>query len=258
MNFSQLLWGLGVSHSGGDPEISGLDYNSRRVEPGFVFVAMRGESSDGNRHIDSALKNGAVAVVTDSKSERRRQHVPWAVIPRGRRALSCMSANFYGHPAEKLKVIGITGTNGKTTTSFLCESILRRCARPSALIGTIEYHVPVKATALQSGADIPYRVLPSPHTTPEALELNQIFAEALAAGATHAVMEVSSHALAQERVWGVPYEVAVFTNLTRDHLDYHKSMDSYFEAKSILFLGCGTRPPRASVINADEEYGQSL
>ena len=255
MNFSQLLWGLGVSHSGGDPEISGLDYNSRRVQPGYVFVAMRGETSDGNRHIDSALKNGAVAVVTDSKSEHRRPNVPWAVVPSGRRALSRMSANFYGHPADKLKVIGITGTNGKTTTSFLCESILRHCARPSALIGTIEYHIPVKAE--QSGA-APYKVLPSPHTTPEALELNQVFAEAFAAGATHAVMEVSSHALAQERVWGVPYEVAVFTNLTRDHLDYHKSMDSYFEAKSILFLGCGTRPPRASVINADDEYGQSL
>src|SRR5579871_6614918 len=145
MNFSQLLWGLGVSHSGGDPEISCLDYNSRRVKPGFVFVAMRGESSDGNRHIDSALKNGAVAVVTDSKSEQPRRQVPWAVIPNGRRALSRMSANFYGHPAEKLKVIGITGTNGKTTTSFLCESILQHCARPSALIGTIEYHVPAKA-----------------------------------------------------------------------------------------------------------------
>jgi UDP-N-acetylmuramoyl-L-alanyl-D-glutamate--2,6-diaminopimelate ligase len=256
MNFSQLLWGLGVSHSGGDPEISGLDYNSRRVEPGFVFVAMRGESSDGNRYIDTALKNGAVAVVTDSKSEHRRENIPWAVVPNGRRALSRMSANFYGHPAEKLKIIGITGTNGKTTTSFLCESILRHCARPSALIGTIEYHVPVKANATQAG--LPYKILASPHTTPEALELNQVFAEAFAAGATHAVMEVSSHALAQERVWGVPYEVAVFTNLTRDHLDYHKSMDSYFEAKSILFLGCGTRPPRASVINADDQYGQSL
>src|SRR6476661_3389336 len=258
MNFSQLLWGLGVSHSGGDPEISGLDYNSRRVEPGFVFVAMRGESSDGNLYIDAALKNGAVAVVTDSKLEKPRQHVPWAVISNGRRALSRMSANFYGHPAEKLKVIGVTGTNGKTTTTFLCESILRHCGRPSALIGTIEYHVPAKAKAAQAGSDVPYRVLPSPHTTPEALELNHIFAEAFAAGATHAVMEVSSHALAQERVWGVPYEVAVFTNLTRDHLDYHKNMDSYFEAKSILFMGCGTRPPRASVINADDEYGQSL
>jgi UDP-N-acetylmuramoyl-L-alanyl-D-glutamate--2,6-diaminopimelate ligase len=258
MNFSELLWGLGVSHSGGDPEISGLDYNSRRVQPGFAFVAMRGESSDGNRYIDTALNHGAVAVVTDSKSEHRRPHVPWAVIPNGRRGLSRMSANFYGHPAEKLKIIGITGTNGKTTTSFLCESILRHCGRPSALIGTIEYHVPVQAKAGKPETAAPYRILPSPHTTPEALELNQIFAEALAAGATHAVMEVSSHALAQERVWGVPYEVAVFTNLTRDHLDYHKSMDSYFEAKSILFLGCGTRPPRAAVINADDEYGQSL
>jgi UDP-N-acetylmuramoyl-L-alanyl-D-glutamate--2,6-diaminopimelate ligase len=218
---------------------------------------MRGESSDGNRYIDLALKHGAVGVVTDSKSEHHRQHVPWAVVPSGRRALSRMSANFYGHPAEKLKIIGITGTNGKTTTSFLCESILRHCGRPSALIGTIEYHVPT-AVAAKSGTAAPYRVLPSPHTTPEALELNQVFADALEAGATHAVMEVSSHALAQERVWGVPYEVAVFTNLTRDHLDYHKSMDSYFEAKSILFLGCGTRAPRAAVINADDEYGQSL
>jgi UDP-N-acetylmuramoyl-L-alanyl-D-glutamate--2,6-diaminopimelate ligase len=257
MIFSELLWGLGVSHSGGDPEVSGLDYNSRRLQPGWVFVAMRGESSDGNRYIDTALKHGAVAVVTDSRSEHRRHRMPWAVVPSGRRALARMSANFYGHPAEKLKIIGITGTNGKTTTSFLCESILQHVGRSSALIGTIEYHIPA-AKALQSVTGAPYRILPAPHTTPEALELNQVFAEALEAGATHAVMEVSSHALVQERVWGVPYEVAVFTNLTRDHLDYHKSMDSYFEAKSILFLGCGTRPPRASVINADDEYGQSL
>jgi UDP-N-acetylmuramoyl-L-alanyl-D-glutamate--2,6-diaminopimelate ligase len=256
MNFSQLLSGVGVSHSGGDPEISGLDYNSRRVQPGFVFVAMRGESSDGNKYIDTALKHGAVAVVTDSKSEYRRPHVPWAVVPNGRRALARMSANFYGRPAEKLKIIGITGTNGKTTTSFLCESILRSCGKSSALIGTIEYHVPIKPA--QPGAAASYRVLPSPHTTPEALELNQVFSEAFAAGATHAVMEVSSHALAQERVWGVPYEVAVFSNLTRDHLDFHQDMDSYYEAKSILFTGCGSRPPRAAVINADDEYGQSM
>jgi UDP-N-acetylmuramoyl-L-alanyl-D-glutamate--2,6-diaminopimelate ligase len=258
MNFSQLLWGLGVSHSGGDPEVSGLDYNSRRIQPGWVFVAMRGDSSDGNRYIDTALKHGAAAVVTDSRSEHRRPQVPWAVVPHGRRALARMSANFYGHPAEKLKVIGVTGTNGKTTTSFLCEAILRHCGKSPALVGTIEYHVPVAARAAQPGTSPTFRALPAPHTTPEALELNQIFAEAFAAGATHAVMEVSSHALAQERVWGIPYEVAVFTNLTRDHLDYHKDMDSYFEAKSMLFLGCGTRPPRAAVINADDEYGQSL
>lgn len=256
MNFSELLVGLGISRTGGDPEVSGLDYNSRRVQPGWVFVAMRGDSSNGNRYIDMALQHGAVAVVTDSKKEHRRPNVPWAVVPNGRRALARMSANFYGHPAQKLKIIGITGTNGKTTTSFLCESILRHCGKSSALIGTIEYHVPAKAT--QPGTAATFRVLPAPHTTPEALELNQIFSEAFAAGATHAVMEVSSHALAQERVWGVPYEVAVFTNLTRDHLDYHKDMDSYFKAKSILFLGCGSRPPRAAVINADDEYGQSL
>src|SRR5262249_55407693 len=129
--------------------------------------------------------------------------------------------------------------------SFLCESILRHCGEPSALIGTIEYHV--------AGA-----VLPAPHTTPEALELNQIFAKAVRAGATHAVMEVSSHALAQERVWGVPYEVAVFTNLTRDHLDYHQDMERYFDAKSVLFTGCGAPPPRAAAINVDDEYGRML
>jgi UDP-N-acetylmuramoyl-L-alanyl-D-glutamate--2,6-diaminopimelate ligase len=250
MNFSQLLRGTDVSPCGGDPEIKGLDYNSRRIQPGWAFVAMRGESSDGNRYIDAALKHGAVAVVTDSQGEQPRSGVAWAVMPHGRRALGAMSANFYGCPAEKLKIIGITGTNGKTTTTFLCESILGRCGRPSALIGTIEYHVPVSGDQL--------KVLPSPHTTPEALELNQVFAEAVDGGATHAVMEVSSHALAQERVWGIPFEVAVFTNLTRDHLDYHQDMASYFEAKSMLFSGCGSRAPRAAVINADDEYGRRL
>ncbi len=245
MNFSELLRGTGVAPSGGDPQISGLDYSSRRVEPGWLFVAMRGDSTNGNRYIDSALENGAVAVVTDSQHEHRRRGVPWAVVPHGRRALAHLSANFYGRPAEKLKIIGITGTNGKTTTSFLCESILRHCQKKSALIGTIEYRVPGT-------------VLPAPHTTPEALELNQIFAEALLAGATHVVMEVSSHALAQDRVWSVPYEVAVFTNLTRDHLDYHKDMGSYFDAKSALFYGSGTRPPKVAVINVDDEYGQTL
>jgi UDP-N-acetylmuramoyl-L-alanyl-D-glutamate--2,6-diaminopimelate ligase len=245
MNFSELLWGTGASPSGGDPEILGLDYNSQRIQPGWLFVAMQGESTDGNRYVDAALKNGAVAVVTDSQHEQRRRGMPWVVVPHGRRALARLSANFYGRPAEQLQIVGITGTNGKTTSSFLCESILQHAGKKSALIGTIEYHV--------AGA-----VLPAPHTTPEALELNQIFADAVLAGATHAVMEVSSHALAQERVCGVPYEVAVFTNLTRDHLDYHKDMERYFDAKSILFNGCGSRPPRAAVINVDDEFGRAL
>jgi UDP-N-acetylmuramoyl-L-alanyl-D-glutamate--2,6-diaminopimelate ligase len=245
MNFSELLNGLPVQSSGGEPVISGLDYDSRRIQPGWAFLAWKGESTDGNRWIDAAIKNGATAVVTDSPAEPPRGGVAWAVVEHGRRALARMSANFYRHPAEKLKITGVTGTNGKTTTTFLIDSILAYCGRRTALIGTIEYHVAS-------------RVLPAPHTTPESLELNQIFSEALEDRATDVVMEVSSHALEQGRVWGIPYDVAVFSNLTRDHLDYHKDMDSYFAAKSMLFQGCGVKPPRAAVINIDDQYGRAL
>ncbi|HEV2988074.1 MAG TPA: UDP-N-acetylmuramoyl-L-alanyl-D-glutamate--2,6-diaminopimelate ligase [Candidatus Angelobacter sp.] len=244
MNFSELLRGLGAP-VGGDPQIVGLDYDSRRVQPGWLFVAMRGESTDGNRYIDAAIKNGALAVVTDSRVEQQRPGVAWAVVPHGRQALAHLSGNFYGRPAEKLKMTGVTGTNGKTTTTFLIESILNFCGKKSALIGTIEYHVAGK-------------ILPALHTTPESLELNQILSEAYRAHATEAVMEVSSHALEQGRVFGIHYDVAVFTNLTRDHLDYHNNMDSYFAAKRMLFQGCGAQPPRVAVINADDDYGRTL
>src|SRR5271169_5192841 len=209
MTFQQVQDGAEVLAHSGEPGVSGVEYDSRRVKPGYVFVAMRGESSDGNRFIDQAIAAGAVAVVTDSVAEKPRPGVAWAVVSNGRRALARVSANFYHRPAERIAVTGITGTNGKSTTAFLVESILTAAGRKSALIGTIEYHVAGKT-------------LPAPHTTPEALELNRIFSEALGNGATDAVMEVSSHALAQERVFGVPFDVAVFTNLTRDHLDYHK------------------------------------
>src|SRR6202047_4090958 len=245
MTFQQLLDGAEVLAQSGDPGVSSVEFDSRRVRPGCVFVAMRGESSDGNRFIDQAIQAGAVAVVTDSAKEEPRPNVGWAVVPSGRRALARVSANFYKKPAERIAVTGITGTNGKSTTAFLIESILTAAGRKSALLGTIEYHVAGK-------------VLPAPHTTPEALELNRMFNEALALGATDAVMEVSSHALAQERVFGVPFEVAVFTNLTRDHLDYHKTMDEYFAAKRVLFEGCGTDAPRTAVTNLDDEYGAKL
>ncbi len=241
MTFQQVLDGAEVLAQSGDPAVSGVEYDSRRVKPGCVFVAMRGESSDGNQFIDQAIPAGAVAVVTDSAAEKPRPGVAWAVVSHGRRALARVSANFYRKPAERIAVTGITGTNGKSTTAFLLESILTAAGRKSALIGTIEYHVAGK-------------VLPAPHTTPEALELNRIFSEALGNGATDAVMEVSSHALAQERVYGVPFDVAVFTNLTRDHLDYHKTMEEYFAAKRVLFEGCGTDAPRAVVTNGDDEY----
>ena len=245
MTFQQVLDGAEVLARSGDPGVSSVEYDSRRVKPGCVFVAMRGETSDGNQFIDQAIQAGAVAVVTDSAAEKPRPGVAWAVVPNGRRALARASANFYKKPAERIAVTGITGTNGKSTTAFLVEAILTAAGGKSALIGTIEYHVAGK-------------VLPAPHTTPEALELNRMFSEALGHGATDAVMEVSSHALAQERVFGVPFDIAVFTNLTRDHLDYHKTMEEYFAAKRVLFEGCGTDAPRAVVTNVDDEYGAKL
>src|ERR1700686_4078812 len=245
MTFLELLDGAEVLSQSGSPNVRGLQYDSRKIKPGDVFVAMRGESSDGNQFIDRAIAAGAVAVVTDSTTEKPRPNIAWAQAPHGRRALASLSANLYGRPAEKLAITGITGTNGKSTTAFLLESILKADSRRSALIGTIEYHVCQK-------------VLLAPHTTPESLELNSIFAEAIDCGASDAVMEVSSHALAQERIYGLAFDTAVFTNLTRDHLDYHHGMDEYFAAKQILFEGCGTDPPRVAVLNAEDEYGQKL
>ncbi|HUK25191.1 MAG TPA: UDP-N-acetylmuramoyl-L-alanyl-D-glutamate--2,6-diaminopimelate ligase [Terriglobales bacterium] len=245
MTFRDLLDGAEILEQRGNPDIRGVEYDSRRVEPGAAFVAMRGETSDGNKFIDKAIAAGALAVVSDSATEKPRENVAWARVPHGRRALARLSANFYKHPAERLAITGITGTNGKSTTAFLIEAILNAAGRKSALIGTIEYHVGGK-------------VMPAPHTTPEALELNQMLNQALGDGASDALMEVSSHALAQERVFGIPFDVAVFTNLTRDHLDYHRTMEDYFAAKCSLFQGCGTFPPRVAVINTDDEYGQKL
>ena len=245
MTFQHLLDGAEFLSQSGNPDVTSVEYDSRRVKPGSVFVAMRGESSDGNRFIDQAIQAGAVAIVTDSPTENPREGVAWALVPHGRRALARISENFYKRPAERIAVTGITGTNGKSTTAFLMESILTAAGRKSALIGTIEYHVAGK-------------IYPAPHTTPEALELARLFNEALGQGATDAVIEVSSHALAQQRVFSVPFDVAVFTNLTRDHLDYHKTMEEYFYAKRVLFEGCGTDPPRAVVTNLDDQYGAQL
>jgi len=245
MTFQQLLDGAEILSQSGNPGVSGLEYDSRKVQPGDVFVAMRGDSNDGNKFIDKAIAQGAVGIVTDSATEKPRAGAAWAQVPHGRRALARLSSNFYKHPAERLAVAGITGTNGKSTTGFLLESILSAARRKSVLIGTIEYHVAGK-------------ILPAPHTTPESLELNRMLNQAVGDGATEAVMEVSSHALAQQRVYGIPFDVAVFTNLTRDHLDYHHTMEDYFASKRMLFEGCGTDAPRVAVINIDDEYGREL
>ncbi len=245
MDFLKLLDGVEILAQSGNAYVSGVEYDSRKLKPDNLFIAMRGGATDGNRYIDQVIQKGAAAIVTDSPSEPQRVGVAWAQVPHGRRALARVSANFYGQPASRLGTTGITGTNGKSTTAFLLESILTAATRKSLLVGTIEYHV--------AG-----QVLPAPHTTPEALELNQLFASAVQTGATEAVMEVSSHALDQQRVFGIPFDVAVFTNLTRDHLDYHKNMEQYFAAKRTLFEGSGTNAPRVAVINTDDSYSAQL
>jgi UDP-N-acetylmuramoyl-L-alanyl-D-glutamate--2,6-diaminopimelate ligase len=251
MKFSEILRGVETQSRTGEADVSGVQYDSRKIAPGDLFVAMRGESTDGNRYIDAAVNRGATAVVTDSAFEQPRPGVAWAQVAHGRRALAGISTNFFGRPAAKLKITGVTGTNGKTTATFLLDSLLQNLgAPPPVLVGTIEYHVAGK-------------ILPSPHTTPESLELNAMFAEATneklgANRAQHVVMEVSSHALEQGRVWGLPFEVAVFTNLTRDHLDFHGDMQNYFAAKQTLFEGAGSPPPKVAVINSDDEFGRKL
>jgi UDP-N-acetylmuramoyl-L-alanyl-D-glutamate--2,6-diaminopimelate ligase len=245
MKLIELLDGAEVLSSSGDASVTGIEYDSRRVHPGDLFVAIRGETTDGNRYIDAALQAGAVAMVTDSREGVPRPGVAWVVVPHGRRALARISANFYHRPAEKLTFTGVTGTNGKTTTVFLIDSIFTAAERKTVLIGTIEYRIAGRALA-------------APHTTPEALELQRMFAEAARRDVSEAILEVSSHALAQERIFGIPFAVGVFTNLTRDHFDYHGNFEKYFAAKSVLFAGCGTEPPAHAVINIDDEYGREL
>ena len=227
-------------------DVTGVQYDSRRVRRGDVFVAMRGGSTDGNKYIEAAIEKGAAAIVTDSpEAWAERKGVPFYLVKNGRRALAGIAANLLDHPERKLKVSAVTGTNGKTTTAFLLEQMLRSVGRKCVLIGTIETHIGDEVRA-------------SEHTTPEASDLLQLFADGVAAGCTEVVMEMSSHALDQERVWGVHVDTAIFTNLTQDHLDYHGSMDKYAAAKAKLFVGVGAAPPRSAVINQDDSFGREL
>jgi UDP-N-acetylmuramoyl-L-alanyl-D-glutamate--2,6-diaminopimelate ligase len=251
MKWSDALHEVSVIESAGaEADISAVEYDSRRVRPGAAFVAMRGGTTDGNRYIDTAIAQGAAAVVTDSheafaKLQREHPQIAVAHVEHGRRALAELSAAVLGHPERKLKVSAVTGTNGKTTTAYLLEQMLRSVGRKCVLIGTIETRI---------GDE----VRESEHTTPEASDLLKIFADGVAAGATEVVMEMSSHALEQERVWGIPVDVAIFTNLTQDHLDYHGTMVKYFEAKVKLFEGVGATAPRVAVINSDDRYSNML
>ncbi|MFL5300127.1 MAG: Mur ligase family protein, partial [Anaeromyxobacteraceae bacterium] len=221
MRLSEVMAGTGAGGAaGGDPEVALVTCDSRAVRPGAVFFALRGVQVDGHAFAAEAARLGAAAVVADRPVECS----PAALLlsPSPRRALAIAAANLHGRPGERLRLAGITGTNGKTTTAYLVDACARAGGLASALIGTVSWRHPRGARA-------------ATHTTPDPEALQAFLAEAVAAGALVGAMEVSSHALEQERVAGLEFRTAGFTNLTRDHLDYHLTMDAYFAAKRRLF-----------------------
>ena len=244
MDLGDLLEGIdGIRLTGpASVQVDSVTCDSRKVTRGAVFFALPGGKLDGIKFAHDAVALGAVAIASPhARPADIAPEVVWVELPAGkeRRALAIAAANFYGHPAEALKLVGVTGTNGKTTTAYLVDSILHAAGLTTGLVGTTGYRTPQgNRSAL--------------NTTPESLDLQQMFAEVRDAGGTHAVLETSSHALAMDRLWGCHFAVAIFTNLTRDHLDYHKTFDEYFAAKRLLFAGTGAGAPDAAVINADD------
>jgi len=228
-----------------DREIAGISYDSRRVTPGMVFVAIPGQKTDGHEFISTAIERGATAVICE-KNGLVSQRATKIKVADAREALARAAAAYYQHPSRKLKVIGVTGTNGKTTVAFIVKQILQEAGVNCGLIGTVRY-------------EIGDRVIPAQRTTPEALEIQQMMAQMLRADCQACVMEVSSHALEQKRVGCVEFDAAVFTNLTQDHLDYHGTMEKYFAAKKRLFasLEQGTKKTGA-IVNIDDPFGARL
>jgi len=232
------LEGGAMPRSGVDPEVLGIAHDSRKAGAGSLFVAVRGFHSDGHRFVPQAVRQGAVAVVAEEGSAvDAGPSMPVIRVGDSRKALAKLAAKFYDYPSTKLRVVGITGTKGKTTTSYLVRSVIESAGATAGLIGTIDYRVGP-------------RVIPAPNTTPESLELQELLAEMLRSGATHCVMEVSSHALALGRTDECVFEAAAFTNLAHEHLDFHASMDDYFQAKLKLFAGLG--PDKTAVVNRDD------
>lgn len=240
MKLQDLLQGVPVLelHADQNMEITSVAYDSRKVEPGALFAAVSGFASDGNRFIPMAMEKGAAVVVTAKKPET---DVPYVLVESDRLALALIGCNFYGNPSRRMTMIGITGTNGKTSATLLLKSVLEQTLGAKVgLIGTMENRIGQES-------------IPTERTTPESLELQKLFARMRDAGCTHVVMEVSSHAITLERIGGVRYQAAAFTNLTEDHLDFHKTMDAYCDAKAELFRRCDK-----AVINMDDSYAMRI
>ena len=229
-----------------DRPVESIAYDSRRVQRNGMFVALRGKKTDGHEFIGQAIEKGATVVVAEREEKQAR--ATCVVVENTRTALADLGAGFYGFPVRKLKLAGVTGTNGKTTTTFLIKHICEKAGLRCGLIGTVRY-------------EIGERVLPATRTTPESLDLQELFAQIVNAGCKAAAMEVSSHALAQERTRGLEWDAAVFTNLTQDHLDFHGTMKNYFEAKAKLFTQLAEQSRKrepVAIVNIDDRYGEQL
>jgi UDP-N-acetylmuramoyl-L-alanyl-D-glutamate--2,6-diaminopimelate ligase len=229
-----------------DRSVESIAYDSRRVQGNAVFVALRGEKSDGHAFIEQAIEKGASVIVTEQEVHHAR--VTCVVVENTRQALADLGATFYDRPTRRLKLAAVTGTNGKTTTTFLIKHICEKAGLRCGLLGTVRY-------------EIGDRVLPAVRTTPESLDVQELLAQMVNAGCKAAALEVSSHALAQDRVRGLEWDVAVFTNLTQDHLDFHGTMENYFEAKATLFTGLAEQTGKTkavAVVNLDDRYGAQL
>ena len=241
MKLKELLAGLAPLSSTADPEteIARISYDSRTTAPGDVFVAMTGFATDGHAYIGKAAAAGAAAVVCERVPQDTG--IPYVQVADARQALAVMAANFYGHPADHMTMVAVTGTNGKTTTTYLLKAVL-------------EQELGAKVGLIGTNQDmIGDEVIPTERTTPESLELQELFARMRDAGCTHVVMEASSHALFLRRVYGIRFAVGIFTNLTQDHLDFHKTMEAYCDAKAILFQNCDV-----GVYNADDPWAARL
>ena len=240
MKLQKLLEGLEILSANVDleTEIAQVCYDSRQVKSGDLFVALSGYTVDGHRFIPQAIASGAAAVLCQVLPENGE--TPYVQVADSRRALAVTGANFFGRPADAMTMVGMTGTNGKTTSTYLLKAILEARGEKVGLIGTNQNMI---------GEE----VLPTERTTPESFELQKLFARMRDAGCTYVVMEVSSHALFLDRVYGVSYEVGVFTNLTQDHLDFHKTMEDYCDAKALLFQNCKT-----GVVNAGDPWTPRL
>ena len=229
-----------------DRAVESIAYDSRRVQRNGLFVAMRGEKSDGHDFIGQAIEKGASVIVAER--EEKHPRATCVVVENTRPALADLAAEFYGFPAQKLKLAAVTGTNGKTTTTFLIKHICEKAGLRCGLLGTVRY-------------EIGERVLPAARTTPESLDLQELLAQIANAGCRAAAMEASSHALAQERTRGIEWNVAVFTNLTQDHLDFHGTMENYFAAKARLFEQLSQQEKKqkpVAIVNIDDRYGEQL